>query len=342
MSVAVDLALVFALQLLAAPVRADEPAALRPVAGAPARLLVSPGETLVELAHREHLGFEALVRRNPGVDPWIPVAGTIIDLPTEYVLPPAVEEGLVINIPEMRLYDFTASPLEVYAVAVGDADDPTPIGDFRIGAKRVEPAWNVPESIRKEKPHLPAVVPPGPDNPLGSRWMTIGTSSYGVHGTNLRWSIGRLATHGCVRLYEDDMQRLFDRTPTGTRLQVVYAPYKWGVRAGRILLEVHPDVYGRQPDRLAAALETPRALGLLDALDLGAVMRVVEEQRGAPFVVGTLAPGWAPSPSETAPAQSSRAHEAAPARSSTAREAAPVGTPPARESKPGATSKPTS
>jgi len=293
---------------------------LRPVVGAPARLLVSPGETLVEIAHREHLGFEALARQNPDVDPWIPVAGTIIDLPTEYVLPPAVEEGLVINIPEMRLYDFTTSPVEVYAVAIGDADDPTPIGDFRIGSKRVEPAWTVPESIRKEKPHLPVVVPPGPDNPLGSRWMTIGTSSYGVHGTNLRWSIGRMATHGCVRLYEDDMQALFERTPSGTRLQLIYAPFKWGVRDGQILLEVHPDPYARFPDRLAAALATPRALGLLDALDLAEVMRVVEEQRGVPVVVGTLAPGWTP----------------------TSPEAAPIRPPASRESTPGPTSRPKS
>jgi len=316
----VALALALALQLRGTPARAEDPPSLRPVIGRPERLLISPGETLVEIAHREHLGFDALARQNPGVDPWIPPAGTIIDLPTELVLPPAVEEGLVINIPEMRLFDFTVSPVEIYAVAIGDAEDPTPIGDFRIGGKRTEPAWTVPESIRKEKPDLPAVVPPGPDNPLGSRWMTIGTSSYGVHGTNLRWSIGRMATHGCVRLYEDDMQRLFDRTPTGTRLQLVYAPYKWGVRDGRILLEVHPDVYGKQPDRLAAALETPRALGLLGALDLAEVMRVVEEQRGVPFEVGTLAPDWSPPRSEVAP----------------------DGATPSGESKPRATSRPKS
>jgi L,D-transpeptidase ErfK/SrfK len=263
--------------------------------GTPRSALVENDETLLDVAYRERLGFVAVARLNPGVDEWIPDPGTIVRLPTRFVLPDAPREALVLNVPEMRLYDFRVGPEpEVFAVAVGDALDPTPLGEFRIGEKRVNPTWTVPESIRAEKPELPARVPPGPDNPLGSLWMTIGATSYGVHGTNIRWSIGRTATHGCVRLYEDEMRRLFDRTPSGTRLRIVYQPTKWGSEGDGVYLEAHPDLYERMPDALEAALALPRAVGIVDSLDLDAVARVVSEARGVPERVGTLPPTWTP------------------------------------------------
>jgi L,D-transpeptidase ErfK/SrfK len=203
------------------------------------------------------------------------------------VPPDGPREGLVINVPEMRLYDFTqpGGP-EIFGVAVGDGADPTPLGSFRVGEKRVDPVWRVPDSIREERPELPALVPPGPDNPLGGHWITIGATSYGIHGTNNRWSIGREATHGCVRLYEDEMERLFRRTRPGTPIHIVYQTVKWGRDRDAIVLEVHPDLYGRVADPLEEALRLPRELGLLGALDLGNVERVVAEARGFPVVVG--------------------------------------------------------
>jgi L,D-transpeptidase ErfK/SrfK len=269
----------------------DVYAALRTPLGSAQTDFVLPEDTLLDVAARNHVGFEAVSRLNPGLDPWIPDPGTIVRLPTRYLLPQTVPVGLVVNIPEMRLYDFglEAGP-EVLAVAIGDADDPTPVGEYRVGRKRIDPEWRVPASIRADKPELPAVVPPGPDNPLGSRWLTIGASSYGLHGTNVRWSIGRIATHGCVRFYEEDIVRLYDRVREGTRLQLVYQPYKWGREGNQLLLEAHPDVYGRIPDPLEAALETPRALGLADRVDIVAVRSVIERADGVPTVVGTLPP----------------------------------------------------
>jgi L,D-transpeptidase ErfK/SrfK len=264
---------------------------LRRVLGEPRSDLVMPGDTLLDVAYRNGLGFESLARRNPGVDTWLPAPGTIVELPTQTILPDVEAEGLVINVPEMRLFDFTveAGP-EVFAVAVGDADDPTPLGDFRVGEKRIDPVWTVPVSIREEKPGLPEQVPPGPENPLGTRWLRIGTTSYGIHGTDIRWSIGRQATHGCVRLYEHDIRRLFERTPEGTRLQIVYQPFKWGRDGSRILFEAHPDLYQRTPARFAAALAPVRELGLLERVDLVLVWRTVKDSRGVPIVVGTLPP----------------------------------------------------
>ena len=254
-------------------------------------VMIETEETLLDVAYRHRAGFEAVQRLNPGVDPWIPPPGTVVRLPERFVLPDADAEGLVVNVPEMRLYDFTADrPPRIFSVAVGDPEDPTLLGDFRVGEKRTDPTWRVPKSIREEKPELPAEVPPGPDNPLGSRWLTIGTTSYGIHGTNVRWSIGRLATHGCLRLYESEVRDLYDRIPSGTRIQLIYQPYKWGREGNALMLEAHPDLYDRIDSPLSAALLVPMQLGLLGDVDLAKVYRVVREARGIPLPVGRHRP----------------------------------------------------
>ena len=267
---------------------AAEPSRVMPLEGAARSVLVLPEQTLLDIAFEERLGFDAIQRLNPTLDPWIPLPGSVVRLPTRYVLPPVEPTGLVINVPEMRLYDFTTDPHEVFAAAIGDQADPSLLGAYRIGDKRKDPAWHVPASIRAEEPQLPAVVPPGPDNPLGSRWMTIGSTSYGLHGTNVRWSIGRLATHGCIRLYDDEVARLYDRTPTGTPIRLVYEPFKWGLDGRNLYLEVHPDVYARHPDRLTDALRTLNAERMLPFIELESVWRALEEARGVPILVGQL------------------------------------------------------
>jgi L,D-transpeptidase ErfK/SrfK len=284
------------LVLAGAPARGDFDALPLPV-GRESTELVTEGDTLLDIAHAHRVGFELLERLNPGVDRWIPKPGTVVRLPTRSLPPLTEPKGLVINLPEMRLYDFAAPDgPEVFHVAIGDGVDPTLLGEYRVGEKRIDPAWRVPESIRREKPELPPVVPPGPENPLGDRWMTIGSTSYGIHGTNNPWSIGRQATHGCVRLYADAMRRLFDRTPSGTRIAIVYQPYKWGRDGDQILLEAHPDPYARFERPLDEALRVPIELGLLDALDLARVTEVLVAARGTPEPVGARVPRRAASP----------------------------------------------
>ncbi|HPG28214.1 MAG TPA: L,D-transpeptidase family protein, partial [Myxococcota bacterium] len=269
---------------------ADEPwQRIRPLVGTDSEHLVEPGETLHDVAYVHRLGFEGIRRLNRELDPWIPPAGSVVRLPTRAVLPAVEPEGLVINVPEMRLYDFTsAGDPRVLAVAVGDPEDPTPVSRFRVGEKRVDPVWNVPKSIRAERPHLPAQVPAGPDNPLGTRWMTLGATSYGIHGTNVKWSIGRGSTHGCVRLYGDVMESLFERVPKGTPVAVLYEPYKWGSDGQTLYLEAHPDPYDRIPNHFEAALALPRQLDLLPRLDLDLVWETVQRAEGVPTPVGTL------------------------------------------------------
>lgn len=283
------LALTAAVSVAAEEPAEDAAAGLPPVAGSWQSALVEPDDTLLDVAYRARLGFEPVQRLNPEVPAWIPEPGTVVRLPTRYVLPSAPREGLVINVPEMRLYDFTTpGGPTVLGAAVGDPEDPTPVGAFRARGKRVDPAWRVPESIRVERPELPAVMPPGPDNPLGDRWIRLGDTSYGIHGTNIRWSIGREATHGCVRLYPDDMRALFDRTPEGTPIRIVYQPLKWGRDGEALVLEAHPDLYDRIERPLDEALQELAERRLLDAVDIEAVRRVVEETRGVPVRVGTV------------------------------------------------------
>jgi L,D-transpeptidase ErfK/SrfK len=263
--------------------------------GLPSSDLVAPGDTLLDVAFRNRVGFEALSNLNPDVDTWIPVPGTVVQIPSQAILPNARAKGLVINIPEMRLFDFTVDGgPQVVAAAVGDIEDPTPTGGYQITDKRIDPTWYVPKSIREERPELGGQMPPGPENPLGSRWMRIGGSSYGIHGTNTRWSIGREATHGCVRLFEDDIQQLFGRTPEGTPLRIVYQPFKWGHDHSRILFEAHPDRYARIPDRLAEALKPIQDAGLMAHVDIEKVQRAIDESRGIPIVVGKLPETEAP------------------------------------------------
>jgi L,D-transpeptidase ErfK/SrfK len=285
-----------ALAFIAAAKQAEPPApVLAPAQGAETWEYTHKSDTLLDVAARAGVGFIPLSALNPGIDVWVPPEGVRLRLPSDYVLPDTPHTGLVINIPEMRLYDYTLDPNapSVLAVAVGDILDPTPIGEFRVGRKRIDPVWTVPESIRAERPDLPAVVPAGPDNPLGDRWLTLGTTSYGIHGTNNLWSIGREATHGCVRLYNADMRALFDRIPVGTRVRIVYQRVKVGQRDGGVFVEAHGDFYDRDFDPLPATLARLVALDALGLVDGGSikeseVRRVVSEARGIPVRVGRL------------------------------------------------------
>jgi L,D-transpeptidase ErfK/SrfK len=252
---------------------------------------VAEGDTLLDVALRHRLGFTQVERLNPELDVWLPAVGSPVQLPTAAVLPDVPPEGLVINIPEMRLYDFTVGPEPaVFALGIGALEVPTPEGEFEITGKRVDPTWYVPKSILAERPELPAQVPPGPDNPLGDRWMTLSDSSYGIHGTNVQWSIGRLATHGCIRLYNDEMHRLYGRIRPGTPVRILYQTVKLGARDGTVYAEVHPDVYGRgQPSEegLRVELMVMGLRGLLDpaSIQSEALAQALREARGVPVPV---------------------------------------------------------
>lgn len=207
-------------------------------------------DTFVALARRYGVGFRELQLANPDVDPWLPGEGTQIVVPTRYVLPEAPRSGIVLNVPEMRLYYFPPAqedePLQVmtFPVSVGRQDWSTPYGRTQVTAKQRNPAWYPPQSIREEhaadgRP-LPRVVPPGPDNPLGHRALRLGLPGYLIHGTNRPAGVGMRVTHGCVRMFPDDIEALFEMVAVGERVSIVNQPYKMGWLAGELFVEVHP------------------------------------------------------------------------------------------------------
>jgi len=206
-------------------------------------------DTLSDIARRYDLGYEEIVAANPGIDPWLPGKGTQVVLPTQFVLPGGTREGLVLNLASMRLFYYPkpvpGEPAEVitHPVGIGREGWQTPQGTAHITQKIANPAWTVPESVRREHAKqgdpLPPIVPPGPDNPLGDFAMRLSLPSYLIHGTNKPWGVGLRVSHGCVRLYPEDIARLFHEVPVGTQVHIINEPYLAGWRNGQLYLEVH-------------------------------------------------------------------------------------------------------
>jgi len=211
-------------------------------------------DTLPDLAQRYSLGYYEIIRANPGVDVWIPGAGKRLTLPGRRILPPGPRDGIVVNLPEHRLY-FYPKPRRgekpaviTYPVSIGKMDWRTPLGETRIVSKVRNPSWYPPESVRKEHAErgddLPKVVPAGPDNPLGAFAMrlAVGSGSYLIHGTNNPLAVGMAVTHGCIRMYPEDVAALFPLVPVGTKVRLINEPVKVAWVQGQLLLEVHPPV----------------------------------------------------------------------------------------------------
>ena len=204
---------------------------------------VGAKENLLLIARQNDLGFIETVAANPGIDPWLPAPGRTLVLPKAHILPDAPHEGIVINLPELRLYYFNGNdaPVITYPIGVGRRGRETPIGSTKIVRKRPAPTWTPPPSIRAERPELPASVPPGPDNPLGDFALDLGWRHYVLHGTNKPYGIGRRVSSGCIRLYPEDIENLFAMVKVGTPVTVVDQPMKLGWSDGRLYMEVHPD-----------------------------------------------------------------------------------------------------
>ncbi|MFO0450549.1 MAG: L,D-transpeptidase family protein, partial [Pseudomonadota bacterium] len=209
-------------------------------------------DTFIDLARRHGLGYEELIHANPGVEPGLPGDGRVIRLPMQRRLPAAPRAGIVVTLAEHRLYYFppakAGEPRVVitHPIAVGKMDWSTPIGLTRVTQKVKNPPWHPPESVRKARAQrgesLPRVVPPGPDNPLGTRMMRLAIpgGAYLIHGTIDPRGIGMQATHGCLRLYPEDIESLFELVPVDMPVNIVNQPHKVGWRDGRLYVEVHP------------------------------------------------------------------------------------------------------
>ena len=232
-------------------------------------LIVSAYEdTLLDIARANGLGYVEMVAANQGIDPWVPGENTRIVLPTAHILPDAEREGLVVNLAEHRLYYFGPDGTEpaTFPLGVGKEGWDTPLGTTEIVRKKVGPAWFPPDSIRELKPHLPKVVPPGPNNPLGSHALYFDWPTYLIHGTNMPWGVGRRVSHGCIRLYPEDIALLFELVPLGTPVQVISQSVKIGWYDGELYVEAHPEA--EQADELerTGTVESVDARSHADAL----------------------------------------------------------------------------
>ena len=255
-------------------------------------------DTLLDLARINGLGYIEMVAANMGLDPWIPGAGAEIVIPAAHLLPHGPREGLLLNVADQRLYYFPPGgrPVESYPIGTGQEAWATPTGTTRIVRKKRNPSWYVPKSIRKEKPTLPPVVGPGPDNPLGQHAMYLGWQSYLIHGTNKPWGVGRRVSHGCIRMYPEDIAEVFPRIAVGMPVTIVNQDVKLGWHKGELLIEAHPNLdqnlaleeTGKFPPAAVPELayRVSQAAGpRIDRVDWRAVEDTVKARTGIPVPI---------------------------------------------------------
>jgi L,D-transpeptidase ErfK/SrfK len=277
------------------------------VVGADARMKTVYQDTLLDIARRNSLGYYEIIRANPSVDMWLPGEGSDIMLPGRRILPPGPREGIVVNLPEHRLYYYpkprkNEKPVVItYPVSIGKMDWTTPLGETRVIGKQKHPNWYPPESVRKEHiangDPLPAVVKAGPDNPLGDYAMRLaaGNGTYLIHGTNNPMAVGMAITHGCIRMYPEDVAALFPLIATGTKVWLINEPVKVAYVDGELLLEVHPpvDAEGQttaEPNLDLLSQRLDKALGnSTAAIHWDFAKQALQAANGIPTVVGLQA-----------------------------------------------------
>lgn len=268
-------------------------------------------DTLSDLARAYDQGYLEMRHANPEIDPWLPGEDTEIVIPSRYVLPATQRSGLVINVPEMRLYYFPPHTKEskqgaesnngprvvTHPISIGRQEWNTPHGLTKIVAKIKDPPWYPPESIREEHAAkgdiLPKIVPAGPDNPLGAYKMRLGLPGYLIHGTNKPYGIGMRVTHGCIRMYPKDVEAIFDLVPLGTQVAIVNQPYKVGLSHGAIYLEVHPHLdedneIFRDEYTHVVNLVLEKVGDLEVSLQWGALQEALKHQTGMPTQIGAV------------------------------------------------------
>jgi L,D-transpeptidase ErfK/SrfK len=263
------------------------------VVGQLGRYRVAVGQNLLDIARAGDLGFRELRDANPKIDEWEPKAGVELTIPTRRILPrPNRYQGLVINIPEFRLYMFPLdtqlgerAPIMTWPVGIGAEYAQSPVIAFRVKSKDEKPTWVVPDSIYRKMEDPKRVVPPGPDNPLGDYRIRLDFDLFAIHGTNDPWTVGRLTTHGCVRLYPEDIEYLYPMVDRGFPGEFVYQPVKIGERKGRIFVEVHQDVYQMFEDLQSHARTVVAQARLDDRVDPERLQLAVKQQLGIPIDV---------------------------------------------------------
>jgi len=244
---------------------------------------IKENDSLIELARKYGLGYNEIADANLNLDPFIPKLGASVRIPTLWILPNLPrEQGIVINLSELRLYYYPYPDTKfvfTFPIGIGDEGSETPLGVFTIIEKRVNPTWYVPKSILEERPGFPTQVPPGPDNPLGTHALRLSSGSILIHGTHRPWGVGRRVSHGCIRLYPEDIPELYRLVPIRTKVIIVRQPVKLGQKNGKVFLEVHR---GEDVNYSQEALKLIKARNLASLIDRVKLSRVLREKSGIP------------------------------------------------------------
>lgn len=250
-------------------------------------------DTLLDIARDLDLGYNQIIAANPDIDPWVPAKGSLVLVPWAFLLPQErISSGIVVNLAEMRLYYFFSNGGHDYfltaPIGIGTEGFLTKLGIYKIKSKTANPTWVVPESIRKAEPDLPAEVPPGPDNPLGDYAFRLSEMQYAIHGTNKPWGIGRRVSHGCIRMYPEDMGELYSMVPVGTTVRVIYEPTKIGWGDGKCWIQIFDDFDNRIDNPVLKVMEQlfyyETAIGPLE-IDFSALVRALNDKTGVPMAV---------------------------------------------------------
>jgi L,D-transpeptidase ErfK/SrfK len=206
-------------------------------------------DTLTDIARRFNVGYEEILAANPKVDPWLPGEGREIVVPTQFILPDAPRTGIVINIAAMRVFYYPTPKhgehqvVYTHPIGIGKVGWRTPEGVTKIVRRQKDPTWRVPVSVRKEHHEngddLEPVIGPGPDNPLGKYAFYLEWPSYLIHGTNKPAGVGLRSSHGCIRLYPEDIEQFFAMVPVGTQVRVVNQPFVFGWREGQLYMQAY-------------------------------------------------------------------------------------------------------
>ena len=268
------------------------------VVGQFSRYVTRPGDILPELARRFDIGYTELVAANPGVDPWLPGVGHALLIPSVFILPDAPHRGIVVNLAQWRLFYFPPGGrrVETDPIGIGVIGWNTPLGVTRVVRKEANPVWYPPPSIRAQHPDLPALVPAGPDNPLGAFALHLGWPNYLIHGTNKPDGVGRNVSHGCIHLYPEDIARLFAEVRVGTPVRTVEQPATAGWYGDALYVAVHPSQaqveeidtdkpVAPDPARGVRALVRAAAGQYADAVDWNAVDKAANRRTGVPVRV---------------------------------------------------------
>ena len=229
------------LSACASPGPPPEPVLVGDIVGALTRTKSRHEDVVFDIARKNRLGVLEVLAANPGLDPWLPGEGRQITLPSAHIVPAGLRGGILINLAELRLYYFRSGQLLLTApIGIGREGYKTPLGVTKIVKKQEDPVWVLTKSEREDNPDLPAIMPPGPDNPLGAYALRLGWPSYLIHGTNTPDGVGQWTSRGCIRMYPEDIERLFAMVPVGTAVRVVDQALKLGWREGELFLQAHP------------------------------------------------------------------------------------------------------